>query len=124
MEKTFFLSMLFWLGAYIAPFVMFFSGVGIGIKAKLHGSMNPRVIWMTALPVALLTIGNLLSATTYMASDPDGSGSFRSYGYLDSVHQALIFYGTVMFYGTMSPQIFQKIRERLPRTSAPEENAT
>lgn len=101
--------MLSWAAIHLSPFVAFFGGVGISNALKLNGSLSPKQAWLVSIPVGLFTVGTLLGVTMYNTTNISGTVTV-SYGYFQNVPRFLTFIGTVMFYGTMPAQLFDKIR--------------
>ena len=104
-----------WLFIYMSPFAAFAAGVFISVHLKLNTGISTRAVWLMTLPVALLTIGNFMQIT-YIATTitnaayPEIASEFT---YMKSVPNYCVFTGTLMFYGTAVPKLFEGLRARI-----------
>ena len=87
---------------YPVPFLSFWFGVYISIRLGLHGSMSRKVVFLMSVPVGIVTVGNF-----FVIANPgdflDGYTKFGSF---------LVLLGTLMFYGTLVPQMFAQMRRQ------------
>ena len=69
-------------------------------------------LYVMSIPVILVTVGILLSSVTVSVQVDGASGTTREYccGHTKSVPGFGIFLGTLIFYGTVVPDIFTKRR--------------
>ena len=102
-----------------SPFLSFFAGVGIADAVGLYTHMKRRVVYLTAIPTAIVITGMLTGGAVVMI---EGS---PYYGYMQHFHKFLLFCGTVMFYGIASPELFSAIKSRMDgsRPGGPEGGA-
>jgi len=122
MEPSFWDNAGTWILIYTWPFLAFALGVAVSIVLNLNGQVSPKHAICMAIPVAFFTIGNLLTAMSFVVVDPVTSTEIQQYGHLKSPGHFLVFIGTVMLYGTLVPQLFNQIRAKV---SAPDsENST
>ena len=97
---------------FVVPFMAFAVGVFISDVVGLNEGESRRNVYLMALPVGLLTVGILLQGTT-VRIDLDAGLTLVRYGHMQGVGLYLVFCGTIMFYGTLVPQLFRSFRERL-----------
>lgn len=98
--------------AFVVPFIAFGAGVFISDVIGLNAKESRRNVYLMALPVGLLTVGVLLQGTTVHVPDQNGFMTVR-YGHLQGVGLYLVFCGTIMFYGTLVPQLFRSFRAKI-----------
>jgi len=98
---------------YVLPFVAFFIGTFVSTKLDGLRERSPLEIWLMSIPVSIFVVG--LSMMSYAVPEiGPGSNSFinpYSYAYTSSIHQLLVFYGFMMFSGTIVPYLYQKFQE-------------
>ena len=112
-------SILNWCFIHLLPFLAFWSGVYISVSLRLHGSLSPKHIYLTSIPVGFITVGNLLSMMQLETMN-ENQGTVLTYGYMNSPSNLFIFVGTLMFYGTMAPQLFSQISNRIQQQTKAE----
>lgn len=85
---------LLWLSAinYGLPFACFFLGILIASGLRLHNGIGLRNCILMGIPVSLVFVSSVL-----FTAEP---------AYQSSVLKFLMLSGTVMFYGTLTPQLF------------------
>ena len=98
---------------YGAPFVAFFSGVLISDRLKLNGDLSRMHVWLMSVPVSFITIGNMLMIVRFETKSGNPETINIEYGYMNSLPNFLVFIGTLIFYGTLVPQLFNQIRGRI-----------
>jgi hypothetical protein len=113
MEPSLFGNALTWLLVYVAPFMCFAIGVFISIELGLNGDLSGKHTMLMAIPVGVLTVGNLLMTMSFMDVDPHTNSQVIKFGHIQSVGQFLVFSGTVILYGTLVPQLFNQVRVKL-----------
>lgn len=104
-----------WIAVFILPFVSFFFGVLISIRLDLNRDVPAKIIWLMAVPVGLITIGNMLLMMS-VESEVVIEGVLlaeKQYGHASSLPQYFVFTGTIILYGTLVPQLFAQARARL-----------
>ena len=115
---------LSWALIHLSPFAAFALGVWISIRI-IHTEIAPQTIWLMAIPVALITIGNFMQMTYIDVPIPDHAG-FReresTYTYMQNYGTFLVFAGTLVLYGTAVPQLFNRIRLRVVGSLQPSAN--
>ncbi len=112
MEPTFFNATLNLLAlVFGGPFVAFGFGVLICDQLKLHSLRKRRHLWMISLPVALLTVGTMVSSTKIESAQ--GSVISVKYAHVTALDQYLMFLGITIIFGTMAPTSFDRIRDKL-----------
>ena len=72
----------------------------------LHQELKLKIKLIVSVPTGLVTTGLIISSTSI---ELNGT---TNYGYMDSLHQYVIFIGIVMFYGTVAPELFASLRGR------------
>ena len=114
-QWTFLLDLML---TYGGPFLAFFFGVYISIRIGLNEETPGGHIWLMSFPVGLVAIGTLLTTT---AVTVESSGVDQVYfGHMTSIQQFILFGGTVMFYGTLVPQLFHLNRSKLENNAKKE----
>ena len=112
MSKDYFLT---WLLIHGTPFAAFALGVWISIHLRLNNTLSARAVWLMAIPVALLTVGNFVQIT-YIEIPVQQNTTYQEvtpgYTYMGSYGNFLLFTGTLIFYGTAVPKLFEGFRER------------
>jgi hypothetical protein len=101
---------------YLFPFLSFATGVYISDVLGLNEGQARKQVYLMALPVGLLTVGILLTGTSVTVDGDVKHGHTQNLGVL------MVFCGTIMFYGTLVPQLFKMNRKQM--TSRLEENGT
>ncbi len=119
MEPSPLASILNWCLIHLLPFLAFWSGVYISVSLRLHGSLSPKHIYLTSIPVGFITVGNLLSMMQLETMN-ENQETVLTYGYMNSPSNLFIFVGTLMFYGTMAPQLFSQISNRIQQQTKAE----
>ncbi len=103
--------------AFVLPFIAFGMGVYISDVIGLNSEESRKHVYLMALPVGLLTVGVLLSGTTVKVMAENGLPQVH-HGHMQSFGIYLVFCGTIMFYGTLVPQLFKSYRDRIQRRAA------
>ena len=106
------ISVLHAVALHGSPFVAFFVGVYISTKLKLETERTRVQVWWVSVPVGLFAVGTLLkaNAVTDVQITPGGVVTQTQYGFAQDWSSFLIFMATLMFYGTLSNQLFNRIR--------------
>lgn len=118
MEPTFFdMTVKVLMLAYLGPFLAFSFGVYICDQMKLHSMKKRKHLWLVSVPVALLTVGMMVSSTKVQSAE-NSMISFR-YAHVTQFDQYLMFLAVAMFFGTMAPTSFDRMRDKIMKTSAP-----
>lgn len=99
---------------YGGPFIAFAFGVFIADRLALHDIRKRSNLYLIAIPVALLTIGLMVSSTKIEQATEDQI--VYQYGHLSAMDQYLIFNAIIIFYGTLVPQTFHKVRGQIAMT--------
>jgi hypothetical protein len=97
--------------AFVIPFVAFGIGVYISEAMGLNTVESRKHIYLMALPTGLLTVGILLSGSTVNITAANGLPKVH-HGHMQSFGIYAVFCGTLMFYGTAVPQLFESFRKR------------
>lgn len=97
-EPSYILS---WIIARLSPFIAFGLGVVLSVHLGLNGNVRAKHVYLMSIPVGLLTTGNILSISEY--------------NFMDSLGKFCLFAGTMMFYGTLVPQLFDQARRGLEK---------
>lgn len=106
---TFDMSLAVLLYAYVGPFIGFAFGVLICDQMKLHSLKKRRHLWLVSVPVALLSVGMLVSSSKVQAVQ--GDVITFNYAHLGALDQYLMFLAVTIFLGTVAPSSFDKLRE-------------
>ena len=106
-----------WVVAHISPFLAFALGVWISVHMRL-GSLAPKTVWLMAIPVGLLTIGNFMNITyvdtpAISQNTPYPETADPQFTYMKTPGNFLVFVGTLVFYGTAVPKLFDSYRQRI-----------
>ena len=104
MEPT---SFLFPVIAIGSPFLSFFAGVWLADRMGLYSHIPRRMLYLTAIPTGLLVPGLLASSGVVTI------GKVHHYGYMQHEFKLALFLGTVMIYGSASPELFAAIRNKI-----------
>lgn len=98
--------------AFGLPYVACFFGAYIADVRALYPEMKRTHLYLVSIPVTLVTVGILLSTVTVSVPVDDVSGTTRQYccGHTQSIGEFGLFLGTLMFYGTVAPDIFVRRR--------------
>ena len=91
----------------IGPLIAFFVGVVISDRLGLYAELKRKHVYFMSVPVALVTVGILISSATVTVED------ITKYGYTESVGSYMTFCGVIMFYGTLVPEIFEIYRKKI-----------
>lgn len=102
------------IAAFFIPFLAFAIGVWISDVIGLNESESRKNVFLMALPVGMLTVGILLSGTTVRVMSEAGLPEVH-HGHMQSFGIYLVFCGTIMFYGTLVPQLFRSFRDRFQK---------
>ena len=99
--------------AFGVPYVACFFGTFIADMPSLYPDVKRPHLYLMSVPVTLVTVGVLLSATTVSVPVDSPSGTTREYccGHTQSIPGFGLFVGTMMFYGTLAPDLFAKRRD-------------
>ena len=99
--------------AYGVPYLACFFGTFIADMLSLYPGVKRLHLYLMSVPVTLVTVGVLLSATTVSVPVAGPSGTIREYccGHTQSIPGFGLFVGTMMFYGTLAPDLFAKRRD-------------
>ena len=114
---------------YLLPLAAFALGAEIFVQLDLHAAsgLTRRQVYMMSIPVGLVLCGWLLTtssiSTTQLVDSqvlPGGRiGSQQitliKYGFTESIERYFIFIGVLIFYGTLTPELFVTIRIKLSR---------
>ena len=98
--------------AFGLPYVACFFGACIADVRSLYPEMKRTHLYLVSIPVTLVTVGILLSTVTVSVPVDGTPGTIREYccGHTRSIGGFGLFLGTLMFYGTVAPEIFTKRR--------------
>ena len=98
--------------AYGLPYLACFFGASIADILSLYPGMKRTHLYLVSIPVTLVTVGILLSTVTVSVPVDGSPGTIREYccGHTQSIGGFGLFLGTLMFYGTVAPDIFTKRR--------------
>jgi len=96
------------------PFVAFFLGVAVSVVLNLNEDTPKLHVFVMGVPVSAVLIGTLLTTTNVTFTMPNGI-DIDKYGHMSSVPEFLLFCGTIMFYGTLTPQLFHLNRRRITK---------
>ena len=107
MEPDFFFYPLIVIGS---PFGAFALGVFIADRAGLYSHMTRRTLYLTAVPTGLLFPAFLAGSAVVIIE-----GTVH-YGYMQHWTKLVMFCGTLMVYGSASPELFAAIRARILET--------
>ena len=99
--------------AFGVPYAAGFFGTFIADMLSLYPDVKRPHLYLMSVPVTLVTVGVLLSATTVSVPVDSPSGTIREYccGHTQSIPGFGLFVGTMMFYGTLAPDLFAKRRD-------------
>ena len=105
----------YYIVTFLGPLVAFFVGVVISDWMKLYAALERKHIYLMSLPVGLVTVGILVSGASVVVNNT------TMYGYTESFPAYITFFGTIMFYGTLVPEMFEVFRKKI---RPPQENST
>ena len=74
--------------------------------------VTKKQIYLMAIPVGLIAVSMLLMGVTVSVENQTQSGVVKHYGHTESIPEYFLFLGTVMFVGTLVPEMFNVYRER------------
>lgn len=115
MEPAFFdMTIKLLILAYLVPFIAFLFGVLICDQLRLHSLRKRLHLWLIALPVALFTVGMMVSSTKVKSAQNDVIT--YQYAHVTEFDQYLMFLGIAIFLGTMAPTTFDRLRDKLNKT--------
>lgn len=104
------ISFLFYpIVAYGLPLTSFFIGVVIADKMGLYPQEERKSLYLASIPTNLVTTGILIQNSTYQKD------SFNTQIYMESGHQFMLFCGILIFYGTVSFELFHVYRQKLKK---------
>lgn len=101
--------------AYLVPFVAFLFGVLICDQLHLHSMRKRRHLWLISAPVAMFTIGMMVSSTKVKSAQNDVIT--YQYAHVTEFDQYLMFLAIAIFLGTMAPTTFDRLRDKLSKTA-------
>lgn len=100
--------------AYLVPFIAFLFGVVICDQLKLHSMRKRRHLWLVSAPVAMFTVGMMVSSTKVKSAHDDVIT--YQYAHVTEFDQYLMFLAITIFLGTMAPTTFDRLRDKLAKT--------
>lgn len=100
--------------AILGPYIAFGFGVFLADRLALYPGMKRWMIYLTAIPVGFVTVSTMLMGVTVTVSVEHTTGSAveKYYGHTESIPEYLLFMGTIIFFGTLAPEIFDLLRTR------------
>ena len=104
MEPTFVLFPAIAIGS---PFLSFFAGVWLADRVGLYSHIPRRTLYLTAIPTGFIIPGLLAGSAVVTI------GEVTHYGYMQDEFKLAVFLGTVMVYGSASPELFAAIRSKI-----------
>lgn len=116
------LQNLFWV--YVVPLLAFIAGTEIFLQLGFHrpDNLSRKQVYLMSIPVGLVLVGWLLmSASVSTTEFVGGQGILGDlgecqttirYGFIESYERYSIFLGILVFYGTLTPELFHMIRDR------------
>ena len=112
MEPTFVLFPVIAIGS---PFLSFFAGVWMADMAGLYSHIPRRTLYLTAIPTGFIVPSMLAGSAVVTIGEvtPYGYMEVIHYGYMQHEFKLLLFLGTVMVYGSASPELFAAIKSKL-----------
>ena len=90
-----------------SPYVAFFAGVWLADRVGLYSHIPRRTLYLTAIPTGFI-IPSLLAGSAFVTIE-----DVPHYGYMQHEFKLLLFLGTVMVYGSASPELFAAIRSKI-----------
>ena len=99
--------------AFGVPYAACLFGTFIADMLSLYPGVKRLHLYLMSVPVTLVTVGILLSATTVSVPVDSPPGTIREYccGHTQSIPGFGLFVGTMIFYGTLAPDLFAKRRD-------------
>ncbi|MEO1639292.1 MAG: hypothetical protein AAFU41_08600 [Pseudomonadota bacterium] len=95
------------LAAIIIPLVCFSLGVQLSIVIKRHPDISPKMLRWMSIPVGLLIVGaNMSNASITMDTT-------TTFAYLETPGKLLTSMGITIFYGVLTPSLFEAYLSRL-----------
>lgn len=101
------------VAAVLGPYFAFGFGVGLADWLSLYPELTRQQIYLRAIPVGLVMVSSMIKVAT--VSVETGSAFEQYYGHTDSIPEYLLFMGTLMFIGTLVPDMFNVLRTRFGR---------
>ena len=101
------------VAAVFGPYVAFGFGVALADWLTLYPNLRREQISLRAIPVGLVAVSTMLMGVTVSVEHTAESAVEKYYGHTESIPEYLLFTGTIMFFGTLVPDIFDVLRTRL-----------
>ena len=100
------------LAAVAGPYVAYAIGVVLADKLSLYPKLRQEQIYLSAIPVGLVMVSTMLMGVTVSVEHAPELAVQKYYGHTESVPEYLLFSGTIMFTGTLVPDLFDILRNR------------
>ena len=107
-EPASFLYLLTPVLQYVLPFLAFFVGTFCSTHLAREHQHSSKEIWFMSFPTGLLVVGSAMMTSAIPIQDSQGF----TYSFASSAHQAFVFYGLMMFSGTISHRLFGKFQNQ------------
>ena len=105
------------VAAIAGPYLAYIIGVILADKLCLYPTLTKQQIYLKAIPVGLVAVSTMLMGVTVSVPGTAGGDVKVYYGHTESVPEYLLFLGTIMFIGTLVPDMFSILRARLTRAT-------
>lgn len=79
---------------------------------SLYPKLSREQICLRAIPVGLVMVSTMLMGVTVSVEHSPESAVQKYYGHTESIPEYLLFLGTIMFTGTLVPDLFDILRAR------------
>ena len=96
------------------------TGVGVDVRRLVvlralgprldHPTLKSGQIYLRALPVGLVTVSTMLMGVTVSVEHTTETAVQKYYGHTESIPEYFLFLGTIMYTGTLVPDMFDGIR--------------
>lgn len=106
------------VAAVAGPYIAYAIGVYLADKLSLYPRLRRDQIYLRAVPVGLVAVSTMLMGVTVSVEPTPGSTVQKYYGHTESIPEYLLFLGTIMFIGTLVPDMFDILRTRFSPTGA------
>ena len=106
------LDIFYSVAAVAGPYVAYVIGVVIADKLLLYPHLREGEIYWRAFPVGLVAVSTMLMGVTVSVEHTTESAVQKYYGHTESIPEYFLFLGTIMFTGTLVPDLFDILRAR------------
>ena len=106
------LRVLIPVAAVAGPYLAYAVGVGLADRLWLYPALSREQIYLSSIPVGLVAVSTMIMGVTVSVEHTTESAVQKYYGHTESIPEYLLFLGTIMFFGTLVPDMFDLLRAR------------